>query len=94
MPRINVEIADLEPSVEAKKVEEAIRGFTEQGPEMEFRVSLTKTPYMGNRKAYVLFEEVRGIKLLKAAHMKIGWVSCRVRRKKVKSVLPLPWLWS
>ena len=82
IPRIEVEIADLEPSVEAEGVEEALRGFFEQGLEMEFRVSLTKTPYRENRKAYVLLEEVRAIKLLKAAHIKIGWVSCRVRRKK------------
>ena len=49
---------------------------------MEFRVSLTKTPYRGNKKAYVLLEEARALKLLRAAHIKIGWVSCRVRRRK------------
>ena len=49
---------------------------------MELKVSLTKTPYRGNRKAYVLLEEVRVIELLKVAHIKIGWLSCRVRRKK------------
>ena len=27
-------------------------------------------------------EEARALKLLKGAHIKIGWVSCRVRRKK------------
>ena len=43
--------------------------------EVEFRVSLTKTPYRGNRKAFVLLEEARTLKLLKAAHIKIGWVS-------------------
>ena len=49
--RIEVEIADQEPSIGAEDVEEAVRGFFEQGPEMELRVSLTKTPYRGNRKA-------------------------------------------
>ena len=45
-------------------------------------MSLSKIPYIGNRKAYVLLEEARVLKLLKGAHIKIGWVSCRVRRKK------------
>ena len=31
---------------------------------------------------YVLLEEARALKLIKGAHIKIGWVSCRVRRKK------------
>ena len=45
-------------------------------------MSLSKTPYRGNRKAYVLLEEARALKVLKGAHIKIGRVSCRVRRKK------------
>ena len=74
IPRIEVEIADLEPSVETEDVEEAIGGFFEQEPEMELRVSLTKSPYRGHKKAYVLLEEARALKLLKVAHIKIGWV--------------------
>ena len=46
------------------------------------RVSLSKTPYRGNRKAYVFLEKAMALKLLKGAHIKIGWVSCRVHRKK------------
>ena len=68
IPRIEVEITDLDPSIEAGDVNDVVRGFFEQEWEMEFRVSLTKTPYRGNNKAYVLLEEAR--------------VSCRVRRKK------------
>ena len=45
-------------------------------------MSLRKTPYRGNRKASVLLEEARTLKLLKGAYIKIGWVSCRVRKKK------------
>ena len=44
IPRIEVEIADLEPSIEAEDVKEAVREFFEQGLEMDFRVSLTKRP--------------------------------------------------
>ena len=39
IPRMEVEIADLDLDVE-----EAVRGFFERDSEMEFRVSLTKTP--------------------------------------------------
>ena len=82
IPRIEVEITDLEPTIGTGDVEEAVRGFFEQEPEIELTVSLTKRPYRGNRKAFVLLEEGKALKLLKAAHIKIGWVSCRVRRKK------------
>ena len=66
-----IKIADLEPSIEAEDVKEAVRGFFEQEPEMEFRVSLTKTPYKGNRKAFIPLEEARALKLLNAAHIKV-----------------------
>ena len=82
IPRIEVEIADLDPTIEAGDVEKAVRGFFEQELEIELTVSLTKRPYRGNRKVFVLLEEEKALKLLKAAHIKIGWVSCRVRRKK------------
>ena len=47
----------------------------------DVEVSLTKKPFRGTRKTLVKMEEARALKLLKAAHIKIGWVSCRVRRK-------------
>ena len=72
IPRIEVEIADLDPSIEAGDVEEAVRGFFEQDSEIEFRVPLTKTPYRENKKAYVLLEEARALELLKVAQIKIG----------------------
>ena len=42
---------------------------------------MTKKPLRGMKKAFVRTEEARALKLLKATHIKIGWVSCRVRRK-------------
>ena len=72
IPRIEVEIADIEPSIEADDVENAVRGFFDHGLELELKVSLTKRPYQGNRKAYVLLEEARFLKLFKATHIKIG----------------------
>ena len=82
IPRIEVEIADLEPTIEAEDVEDAVRSFFDQEPGLELRVSLSKTLYGGNWKAYVILEEATALKLLKGTHIKIGWVSCRVRRKK------------
>ena len=93
IPRIKVEIADLEPTIEAGDVEDAFRNYFDQGSELELRVFLSKIPYRGNRKAYALLEQARALKLLKGAHIKIGWVSCRVRRKKEVNLAPLPWLW-
>ena len=51
--------------------------------ELKLKLSLTKRPFRGNRKAYVLLEERWSLKLLKATHIRIRWVSCRVLRKKV-----------
>ena len=79
--KIEVETTDIEHSIDAEDVEDAIRGFFDHGSELELEVSLTKTPYRGNRKAYVLLEKARALKLLKATHIKIRWVSCRVCRK-------------
>ena len=79
---IEVEIADLEPTTGAEDVEDAVRSYFDQGAELELRVSLSETPYRGNRKSNVLLEEARALKLLKGAHIKMGWVSYRVRRKK------------
>ena len=54
-PRIEVE--GLKPSIEAEEVEDAVRGFFQNGPELDLQVSLTKRPYRGTRKAYALLEE-------------------------------------
>ena len=47
IPRIELEISGLDPSIEAGDVEEAVRGFFEQKSEIELTVSLTKRPYRG-----------------------------------------------
>ena len=63
IPRIEVEIVDLEPTIEAKDVEDAVRSLFDKEPELELRVSLSKTPYRGSRKTYVLLEEARALKV-------------------------------
>ena len=81
IPRIEFEIPDIKSSIKTEDVQDAVRGFTDHGLELEFKESLTKRPYRGDRKVYVLLEEVRALKLLKATYIIIGWISCRARRK-------------
>ena len=45
IPRIDVEIADIEPSIEVEDVENAVRGFFDHASELGLKVSLTKRPY-------------------------------------------------
>ena len=66
---------------EKRPKEEAVWSCIRKEPSSGVEVSLTKKPFRGTRKAFVKMEDARALKLLKAAHIKIGWVSCRVRRK-------------
>ena len=79
-----MEITDIDPSIASENVKEAVRGFFDHKSELELKVSITKRPFRDNKKAYVNLEETWVLKLLKATHIKIGWVSCRVRKKKVR----------
>ena len=84
-----VEILDVDPMVEVEDIEEAVWSCLKEEPSSGVEVSLTKKPSRGTKKAFVKMEDARALKLLKAAHIKIGWVSCRVRRKtEVKRCYP------
>ena len=72
---------DVDPTVEEEEVAEAVRSGLREEPSSGVKVSLTRKPFRGTKKAFVRLEEARGLTLLKATHIKIGWVSCRVRRK-------------
>ena len=50
IPRIEVELVDIDPSIEAEDVEDAVRGFFDHGSELELKVCLTKIPSKGNRR--------------------------------------------
>ena len=76
MPRIEVEISDIEPSIEVEDVEEA-----DHGSAINSKVSLTKRPFTGTRRVYFLLEEGQAVTLIKVTHIKIGWVSCGIIRK-------------
>ena len=78
---VEVEILGIDPTVEAEDIADVAWSCLREEPSSGVDVSLTKRTFRGTRKAFVRMEEARALKLLKAANIKIGWVSCRVRRK-------------
>ena len=46
------------------------------------KVSLARKAFRRARKIFVELEDARALRLLKATHIKIGWVPCRTRRMK------------
>ena len=61
--------------------EEVLQGFYGHGTTFEMKVSLGKRTCRRVMKAYLTPKEERALKLLKTTHIKIGWMSCIVRRK-------------
>ena len=49
IPRIEFEIADIEPSIEVEDAKDAIRGFFDHASMLQLKVSLTKRLYQGHR---------------------------------------------
>ena len=85
VPMVEMEILEIDTTVNAEDIAEAVGSCLREEPSLGMEVSLTKRPFRDTRKAFVRMEEARALKLLKVAHIKIRWVSCRVRRKtKVK----------
>ena len=76
-----VEILNVDPTVEAEDIEKSVWRCLREEPSSGVEVSLTKKPFRGTRKAFVKMEGARALKLIKAAHIKIRRVACRVRRK-------------
>ena len=79
VPMFEVEILDLDPTAESEEVAET--GALQEEPSSEVKVSMTKRPLRGTRKAFVRLEELPALILLKVTHIKIGWVSCRIHQK-------------
>ena len=69
------------PTVEEEEVAEAIQSCLQEDPCSGVKVFLTRKPFRGTKKAFVRLKEAPAQTLLKANHIKIGWVSCMVRRK-------------
>ena len=75
---VEVEIMDFDPTAEVMEVEEAVRSCLHEESTSEVKVSMTKRLFRGTRKAFIKLEETRALRLMKATHIKIGWVSSRV----------------
>ena len=94
VPMVEVEILDTDTTTEVPEVEESLRSCFLEGTTSELMVIMTRRPFRGSKKTFIKLEELHALDLLKAAHIKIGWVSCRVRRRKATKMLPVPRLWA
>ena len=72
VPTIEVKIMD--PTVEEEEVAETVRSCLQEDPPLRVKVSLTRKPFRGTKKACFRLEEASAQTLLKANHIKIGWV--------------------
>ena len=81
VPTIEVEIMDIDPTVEEEEVAKAVRSCIQEDPSSGVKVSLSRKPFRSTKKAFLRLEEAPAQTLLKANHIKIGRVSRRVRRK-------------
>ena len=72
-------VEDVNPTVEEEEIAEAVRSCQREERSLGVEVSLTRKPFRGTRGRPL--SEARALMLLKGTHIKIGWVSCRVRRK-------------
>ena len=82
---IEVVIEYIDPITEVQEAKEALRSYLHGESTLELKVTMARKPIRGTTKAFIKLEEARGLKLLKATYMKIGWVPYRTRRKKRKS---------
>ena len=78
---VEVEILDIDPPTEVPEIQEALRSCLHEETTSELMVTMTKRPSKGTSKAFIKLEKSRALKLLKVTHIKIWWVSCRVRRR-------------
>ena len=81
VPTVEVKILGIDPTRKAKEVAEAVQSCLKEETASEVKVSVTKKPFRGTRKAFVRLEEARALKLLKMTYINIGWVCCRIRKK-------------
>ena len=72
VPTIEVKILDIDPTVEAREIAMAVRSSLREEPSSDVKVSLTRKPFIGTKKAFVRMEEVRALMLLKETHINIG----------------------
>ena len=61
----------VDPTVEEEEVAKAVRSCLREEPSACVKVSLTRKPFRGTRKAFVRLEEASALTLLKTTHVKI-----------------------
>lgn len=80
VPRIEAEVLDLGITIDQEEVKDALsRNFGEMTDELE--VNFTMKAFRGSLKAFVELSEDVATKLLRSGHIKVGWLSCRIRKK-------------
>ncbi|XP_033221089.1 uncharacterized protein LOC117175492 [Belonocnema kinseyi] len=80
VPRTSLEIRDLDSLTTEEEVREALtRDLQELTGEL--KVSLTKPNTRGQIMAIVDVDEQAAEHLLETAHIKVGWVNCRVKKR-------------
>ena len=65
IPRIELEIRNIDPTTEDVEVEEAISNFLGEEMAMKMKVSLTRRLCRETRKAYVTLEKAQAFRLSK-----------------------------
>lgn len=81
-PRETVEIRDLDSLTTPEEVMEAIRGALPEHAE-DLKVLITKANNREQKMAIATLDAKGANQLIKAQHIKIGWVRCRVRPRVV-----------
>ena len=75
VPTNEVDILDIDPIVEAAEIAMTVRSCLREEPLSDVKVSLTRKPFRGTKKAFVRMEEARVLMLLKETHIK-GLYQC------------------
>ena len=80
IPRVKLEIRDIDCCATTEEVSAAVKAKTSQQP---FGVRLTRPNRAEQIMAIVTVTETEARKLLDSPRIRIGWVNCRVRRRQV-----------
>lgn len=80
IPRVRLEICDVDCCTTKDEVEEALRRALPERPR-NLQVNLTRPNTRQQVAAIVTLDEISAKALLRTARVKVGWVNCRIRRR-------------
>ena len=94
IPRIEVKIGDIEPSIEAEDVEDPVRGFFDHASELELKASLAKRPFPRKQESVRASGGGAGLEITQGDpnQNRVGLLQ-GLLEDGGKSMLPLPWPW-